>query len=579
MASAENEIKQAIEKVKQQNFTAGEMMLNAVLRRTDVSNEHRAIVYLWMAQTRPDINHKIQCLSRAQEYDPQNPTIRQHLNHWLTQQSSRAPYPTQRPTPPQQSTQSTQTVNPMFPDSMQINLPSADLSDSQEVRTIGNDGRRTTGSAHVQDDEQRSQIFNRISPPNRTGDTGLLPRFDGQDQWTTGTIPGVTPPQAQPPYNAPHPEPRQQQPPYNQGQGQQNQYYNQPDPRQGQGQQPQPPYNQGQGQQDQYYNQPDPRQGQQQQQPPYNQGQGQQDQYYNQPNQGQPPYEKRKNSDSQPIDPFNQAPQQRTTTPHKLTQMSRVVGIKHGPNGNGSGVFVTRDGLIATTRNVVGGSQQVMVEIDTNYETTGQIVRSFPDLDLALVHVNVELERVWPPTNVPVIMDGDSFVSISYGQNVIRGNHRKSKGHYKPHWITTTVRLDHIKDAGGDAMYDGNNYLLGILTRNASRETGYVYGLHILTIYEKVNEFLRERQQMPNAGYCNHCGHLSRAQLYGGYYCETCGALRPDMDKIDRVNRTSPQLTQIYNENLSRTCPRCHARAGYHNSKCLRCSYDLEGRK
>jgi|GEM_PF-467672 len=513
MASAERELKQAIEFVQQKNYEAGAMMLNAVLKRPELSYQNKAIAYVWLAETQNDINFKIQCLSQAQDFDPQNPMIVERLNTWLARQPRRTPYPTQRQAP--QQTQPPAQANPLFPESVSIELPPAEMSDSQQMRTIGQQPRGTTTSMNrIPDDEQRSRIFDRISPPQPTGKTGPLT-----------------------PTNIQNPQPR--------------------------GQSLQPPHlNRGQ---------------QQGGQPPQ--------QGFN----NQPPFPQNQNlDDSRPINPFSSpnlsdsqtfnSVHTQTGKPHKITQMPRVVGIKHGPNGGGNGVFVTLDGLIATTRNVVGGNLQVMVEIDSNYETTGRVVRSFPALDLALVQVNVELDRVWPPTNVPVIMDGEAFVSVNYSQDVLRGNHRRSGGQLEPHWITTTVRLDYIRGAGGDAMYDTNNYLIGLLTRNASRETGYVYGLHILHIYNKVREYLRERQQMPNAGYCNHCGNLSRAQLYGGYYCETCGALRPGMDKIDREHRSSPQLLQIYNENLSRTCPKCRARVGYHNAKCLRCGFDLDKR-
>jgi len=531
------ELGQAIELIQQGNKEAGAMMLNALLKRRDLDNANRAVGYVWLAETRDDIHFKIQCLNQAKDADPNNQAISQRLNKLLAQQPRSTPYPVQRPPQEQQQPQQNTSANPMLPDSQPINLPSPDMSDSQQMRTIGNndsDTRRTTGRQRVSDPDQRSRIMDRISPPDPTGDTGQLPTLDSMgDRWTTNSMPAANPPDQRPrqqpnPFDSPNPN----SPPSNP--------YNQPN-------------------RDNFNNQPEPPAD------PF----GQQ----NRQNRG----------DSKPQNPFNQPPppqqQQRSRAPHHLSQTPQVVGIRHGANGNGSGVFVTTDGIIATTRYVVGGLEQVRVEIDTNYETTGQVIRTYPAMDLALIHVNVELDRVWPPTQMPVLADGEAFVSISYGRDVIRANHRSSKSDIERYWIPTTAKLMSIKSAGGDAMFDNNNYLIGILTRNASRETGYVYGLHISYIYERVREYLRERQQMPNSGYCHHCGSLTRAELYGGYYCETCGALRPNLENVDRPNRSSQQLLQIYNENLSRTCPRCSARVGYYNAKCLRCGYDLEGRK
>jgi len=429
-----------------------------------------------------------------------------------------AQQPSRTPYPTQRPTQPPQgqhsSANPYFPESRSINLPPPEKTKSQQVRQVGNQ------QPPPPPDNRRTTGKQRISDPEQR--SRIMKRISPPNPTgDTGALPTL----------------------------------DTFDDRWTTG--PIPAVNPNQGQ----YNPPRPSISDSQSINPFNQ-----------PNL----------DDSQPTSPFNQPPQQLNQSqrgaPHRLSQTPQVVGIKHGPNGDGSGVFVTRDGVIATTRYVVGGAEQVMVEVDTNYETVGRVIRTYPALDLALIHVNVQLDRVWPPINMPVIVDNESFVSISYGREVIRATHRKSKGQLSPHWIPTTAQLRNVKDAGGDVMYDTKNYLIGILTRNASRETGYVYGLHILHIYDKVNEYLRERQQMPNSGYCHHCGSMTRAEHYGGYYCETCGAVLPSAENIDRRNRTSQQLLQIYNENLSRTCPNCRAKVGYYNAKCLRCGYDLEGR-
>ena len=261
---------------------------------------------------------------------------------------------------------------------------------------------------------------------------------------------------------------------------------------------------------------------------------------------------------------------------HRLPQTPRVVGIQQGSNGAGSGVFVTADGLVATTRYVVGGSDQLSVGLDTGQEMPAQVVRSYPEFDLALLQVNVILERAWPPSPLPVIADNENFTVVSFNGSSLRGYKRKSRHQAAQHWIPTSMSTAQVPDAGGAAIFDSNNYLLGILTRNHSRATGLVYGLHISHIYACVTQYIQDRQQLPNAGYCIHCGNMTRAQNYGGYYCETCGAVLPGFEDIERQQITTPQLLNIYNENLSRTCPNCSAKAGFHNSKCLRCGYDLE---
>jgi hypothetical protein len=288
--------------------------------------------------------------------------------------------------------------------------------------------------------------------------------------------------------------------------------------------------------------------------------------------------------DSQPIYPSN-LPNQADMPPpmqqqpkHRLQQTPRVVGVQHGPNGTGTGVFVTTDGIVATTRYVTGGDEELVIQLDTGQEMPAQVVRSYPEFDLALLQVNVVLDRVWPPSQVPVVSDSEQFTIVSFTGTSQRGYKRKSKHQIAPHWIQTNVDSTQVPDAGGTAIFDSNNYLLGILTRNNSRETGLTYGLHISHIYACVNQYIHDRQQNPNAGYCISCGSMTYAQHYGGYYCETCGTVLPGFEETVRMQSNSSQLLQVYGENLHRACPNCSARAGFHDGNCLRCGYDIDKR-
>ena len=264
---------------------------------------------------------------------------------------------------------------------------------------------------------------------------------------------------------------------------------------------------------------------------------------------------------------------------HRLSQAPRVVGIMHGPNGTGTGVFVTSDGIVATTRYVTGGDEELVIQLDTGQEMPAQVVRSYPEFDLALLQVNVALDRVWPPSQVPVVADNEAFTVVSFNGTSQRGYKRKSKNRIAPHWIQTSIDSTQVPDAGGTAIFDSNSYLLGILTRNHSRETGLTYGLHISHIYTCVNQYIYDRQQKTNAGYCTSCGSLTAAQNFGGYYCETCGTILPGFEDTMRKKSNSPQLLQIYGENLHRACPECSARVGFHDGHCLRCGYDIDTRQ
>ena len=289
--------------------------------------------------------------------------------------------------------------------------------------------------------------------------------------------------------------------------------------------------------------------------------------------------------DSQPIYPPTLPNQQGMPPPmrqepkYRLQQTPRVVGIMHGPNGTGTGVFVTTDGIVATTRYVIGGDEEVVIQLDTGQELPAQVVRSYPEFDLALLQVNALLDRVWPPSQVPVIADNEAFTVVSFTGTSQRGYKRKSKSQVAQHWIQTSIDSTQVPDAGGTAIFDANSYLLGLLTRNHSRETGLTYGIHIAHIYACVNQYIYDRQQNPNAGYCIDCGSMTSAQQFGGYYCETCGSTLPGFESTIRKQVNSPQLLQVYGENLHRACPNCSARVGFHDGHCLRCGYDIDTRQ
>lgn len=272
----------------------------------------------------------------------------------------------------------------------------------------------------------------------------------------------------------------------------------------------------------------------------------------------------------------NMPPPQQAQRRYRLQETPRVVGIHQGPNGIGTGVFVSNDGIVATTRYVVGGNEEMSVELETGQQLPARVIRTYPEYDLAFLQTDVMVERVWPPTQVPVLSDNESFIVVGFNAHPKRGYQRKSKNELSHYWIPTTIELAQLQGAGGNAIFDNQNYLVGLLTRNASRASGLTYGLHILHIYECLNQYLRDRQQSPNSGYCTNCGSQTRAQQFGGFYCETCGAILPGLEAADRRYRSTPQLLRIYNENLSRPCPNCSAKVGYQDGRCLRCGYDLD---
>lgn len=252
-------------------------------------------------------------------------------------------------------------------------------------------------------------------------------------------------------------------------------------------------------------------------------------------------------------------------------KVNHIVGIFDGPNGPGSGFFVTQDGLLATTRYVVGGNENVSLQLSPGRAAAGRVVRSFPIVDLALIHTGlapdslpiVARERDLPP-NAPLF-------AYYHDGHQLAGVHRETKSRIPPGWFPTT--FDQQYDAGGNPIFDGRNHLVGMLTRNANRTSDYVFALRIAVVFQCVDRYLQEIGARKPAVYCPVCGNLSQAGAAGGFYCETCGATLPQ--SLEVVRRPLPQMAAFYGVHRQRPCPNCRSRVGYYGDRCLRCGSDI----
>ncbi len=280
----------------------------------------------------------------------------------------------------------------------------------------------------------------------------------------------------------------------------------------------------------------------------------------------QNPYAPIGNTPSTPM-PATTAPTANAAPTPQKPPVVGVVGVIGGPNGAGSAFFVTRDGLLATTRFVTGSKEYVTVELEAGRQVSGRVVRSFPEIDLAFIsigHVTAELMPITPLAQVP---DNQPLVAISYNGQAISGRQRPTKRLLAQHWFPTTI--DRLADAGGDPVFDERNYLLGMLTRNASRSSPNVFGIHITAIFRGVELYISEMRSDPQRVYCPGCGSLSRAPNVRGFYCEICGCVLPHAREVARF--PVQQADALYGENNVMACPHCGSRSGFYADKCLRC--------
>lgn len=268
-------------------------------------------------------------------------------------------------------------------------------------------------------------------------------------------------------------------------------------------------------------------------------------------------------------------PQTAQATPAEFvtTQFYRTVGIYGGPNGQGTGFFVGKEGLVATTRFVVGGVEQVTVELDANHRIPGEIVRSYPELDLAFIQTGARVSQLLTVSTNPTLTGNTTLNAITHNGRVMSGQHRVTHSDVKHDWFTTTIA--NPTDAGGNPVFDERNHLVGMLTRNANRTSPYVFGLHVNAIYRCVEQFRQEKADGVERVYCPNCGYISRAGSIGGFYCELCGSVLPQQQNVRRFAVANPKLDVLYGENLSKPCWNCSSRVGYYNGACLRCGEEM----
>ena len=246
--------------------------------------------------------------------------------------------------------------------------------------------------------------------------------------------------------------------------------------------------------------------------------------------------------------------------------MAQVVTISGGPNGPASAFFVAREGLLATTRYVVGGSDQVMVELPNRRQVPGYVLRSYPELDLAFIYVEQTTGEVIPPSPIANVTEDTHLTIVCANGNILQGKRRATKRLIAAQWFPTDI--SDLPDAGGAPVLDDSRYLIGMITRNTASTSAYVYGLHINTIRTQVEVFRQETTEGAKA-YCRHCGFYSRALSAGGYYCERCGGLHPQAEGLVRFPQAQTQA--YYYEHNSMSCPNCNANVGYYRNNCLRC--------
>lgn len=242
-----------------------------------------------------------------------------------------------------------------------------------------------------------------------------------------------------------------------------------------------------------------------------------------------------------------------------------IASIFGGPNGPGTAFFVVAEGVLATTRHVTGGLEHVTIGLLNGRQLNGDVIRSFPALDLAFIRIEHSAPGLLPVTPLPRVPEETPLYAFHYTGDMLAAAQRPTQRMLPGQWIPTT--FDHLLDAGGGPIFDGGGQLVGMITTATGRTSGYLYGLHINAIraaFESVYQELRGSQR----AYCPACGALSQAGGAGLAYCEFCGSVLSHARQIRRYPQ--PRAAAFYDANGA-ACSACGSAAGIYQGRCLRC--------
>lgn len=252
---------------------------------------------------------------------------------------------------------------------------------------------------------------------------------------------------------------------------------------------------------------------------------------------------------------------------------SQVVAVLDGPNGTGSGFFVSKRGVVATTRFVVRELEQVRIDLGQGQIVPGKVARSYPQWDLAFIETGVRLNELMPVARQEAIPPRMPLRAVMFPDYQMAGERRDTVDQLPRGWFPTTI--SNPRGAGGNPVFDRDNFLVGMLTRNTARRHTFVHGLNIYAIGHFLQTYEQERNARKPPVYCPTCGGLAQAHNADGYYCEYCGAVLAPARQIQRFARPlRAETVAAYGESQNVPCRHCRARVGYYNNKCLRCGQD-----
>jgi hypothetical protein len=263
------------------------------------------------------------------------------------------------------------------------------------------------------------------------------------------------------------------------------------------------------------------------------------------------------------------APAVSSSTP--AAPADHVAQIIGGAQDGGLAVWLA-DGLLMTTRTVVGASTRVTVNLRPARQIAGVVVRSHPELDLAFISVEHRLTQYLPVTPLSAVEAGTPLLVLGYmpegmSSDAVRTKRGAVRRVLAQPWVPldlTAASFPH--SSGGEAVFDERGYLVGLLTRLTVGESGHLMAVHISAVRRALDALVHARDE--KRAYCPACGTRSQAFGHGLAYCEGCGTLAPTLRERPAAPGTQAGL---FTPVSPTACRHCGANVGIYRDMCLRC--------
>jgi S1-C subfamily serine protease len=251
--------------------------------------------------------------------------------------------------------------------------------------------------------------------------------------------------------------------------------------------------------------------------------------------------------------------------------LDTVVGV-FPRKGYGSGVLIEPSGLIATNKHVVGIQRNVTVRLFDSTELSGQLVRSFADVDLAFIKIDQTQTKYSSLAKAGDLKVGQKVFAIGHPhglqntltQGVVSSVNRNIGG-------TPYVQTDASINPGnsGGPLFNEFGEVVGINTWIMGGATGLGFAVPTDAVWDRFDVAMDSVPQISTAPYCGVCGHRTPEEKY----CQHCGAELAAQDPVEPAENEVPMDTPAAQTTTVGGAAPAPETAG--SGKCSVCGHDI----